>query len=161
MFISAFCESMLYRAVVEKVNYRAGRYLFFMLLFSSGMWIAATCETYCPLSQPDHLPCPCTAFLPSSFAMYANMLAFTYAIEPPSSTNIKRTLYSTMAFATGALVGWPFAAAIAIPFAVEELFVHGTDAVTGSNGVAWLARRWARFATCAAIAALLAVRLML
>lgn len=105
-------------------------------------------------AAPDNWP---TAFLPSSFAMYANTLGFAWSLEPPSHSNIKRTMYATLAFATGAIVGWPFALAVAIPFAVEELFVHGTDVVNRSNGVAWLALRWGRFAACVGTAALLAV----
>ncbi|KAH8099315.1 asparagine-linked glycosylation 9 protein isoform a [Cristinia sonorae] len=138
-FLSALCETVLYRAVIDKINYRAGRYLFFMLLCSSGMWIAAT------------------SFLPSSFAMYANTLAFAYSIEPPSNKNMRRTLFSTLAFATGAIVGWPFALAVAIPFVVEELFLHGRDQVNGGNLASWLLRRWAKFATCVGVAALLAI----
>jgi alpha-1,2-mannosyltransferase len=38
---SSLCEIKLYRTVVEKVNERVGRYLFFMLLFSAGMWNAS------------------------------------------------------------------------------------------------------------------------
>ena len=39
---SAFCEANLHRAVITKVNERVGRYLFFMLLASAGMWNAST-----------------------------------------------------------------------------------------------------------------------
>ncbi|THH33402.1 hypothetical protein EUX98_g781 [Antrodiella citrinella] len=154
-FISAYCETALYRAAVDKINYRAGRYLFFMLLVSSGMWIASTCNVFALLNwqlySREH-----SAFLPSTFAMYANTLAFAWSIQPSSNTNIKRTMFATLAFATGAIVGWPFALAVAIPFAFEELFLYGTDGVT-SNVVSWFARRWIRFATCAGTAALLAI----
>lgn len=37
---STLCEAKLCRAVVANINDRVGRYLFFMLLFSTGMWIA-------------------------------------------------------------------------------------------------------------------------
>jgi alpha-1,2-mannosyltransferase len=40
--VSVFCEARLYRAVVEKVNERVGRYLLFLLLTGAGMWNAAT-----------------------------------------------------------------------------------------------------------------------
>lgn len=39
---STLCEAKLYRTVVEKVNYRVGRYLLFMLLFSAGIWNVST-----------------------------------------------------------------------------------------------------------------------
>jgi alpha-1,2-mannosyltransferase len=40
--VSALIESAFYRSVVENVNQRVGRYLFFMLAFSAGMWNSAT-----------------------------------------------------------------------------------------------------------------------
>jgi alpha-1,2-mannosyltransferase len=39
--ISVFAEAKFYRTVYEKINERVGRYLFFMLLFSAGMWNAS------------------------------------------------------------------------------------------------------------------------
>lgn len=40
--VSALVESAFYRSVVDNVNQRVGRYLFFMLVFSAGMWNSAT-----------------------------------------------------------------------------------------------------------------------
>ncbi|KAI0727865.1 glycosyltransferase family 22 protein [Fomitopsis betulina] len=137
--ISSACESALYRAVVDKINYRAGRYLLFLLLFNAGMWTASA------------------SFLPSSFAMYANAIAFAHSIEPASNSNFRRTMISTLAFATGAIVGWPFSLAVAIPFVFEELFLYGTDKVMSENKTAWRVARWKRMLTCAAVAALLFV----
>ncbi|KAG5342034.1 hypothetical protein C0989_005714 [Termitomyces sp. Mn162] len=115
MFVSAFCvlaEASFYKVVADKINERVGRYLFFMLLFSAGMWNASA------------------AFLPSSFAMYMSMFAFSFALDRPSYGNSRRTLLATVSFATGAVVGWPFALALAIPFVLEELFLFGADRVT-------------------------------
>ncbi|OSD06116.1 glycosyltransferase family 22 protein [Trametes coccinea BRFM310] len=137
--VSSLCEVTFYRAVVDRINYRVGRYVFFLLAFNAGMWTAST------------------AFLPSSFAMYANTLAFAYALEPPSSENMRRTLFATLAFAAGAVVGWPFAIAVAIPFVLEELFVSGTDKVTSATGISWYIGRWKRMITAAGVAALLFV----
>ncbi|RPD65012.1 glycosyltransferase family 22 protein [Lentinus tigrinus ALCF2SS1-6] len=137
--ISTICEATFYRAVVDRINYRVGRYLFFMLLCNAGMWIASS------------------AFLPSSFAMYANTLAMAYAMEPPSSGNMRRTLFATLAFATGALVGWPFALAVAIPFVLEELFLTGTDKATAESRPSWFVGRLKRMLTCGGVAALLLV----
>lgn len=39
--LSTLCEAKLCRTVVVRINERVGRYLFFMLLFSAGMWNAA------------------------------------------------------------------------------------------------------------------------
>ncbi|KAL4246967.1 Mannosyltransferase [Abortiporus biennis] len=137
--LSSFTEAKLYRTAVEKINYRAGRYLFFMLVCSAGMWTAST------------------AFLPSSFAMYANTLAFTFALEPTNSQNMRRTMFTTLSFALGAIVGWPFALAVAIPFVFEELFLSGKDVVTKETVASWRASRWLRMFICAATAALLFV----
>ncbi|KAI0673573.1 glycosyltransferase family 22 protein [Trametes maxima] len=137
--VSSLCEVTFYRAVVDRVNYRVGRYVFFLLLFNAGMWTAST------------------AFLPSSFAMYANTLAFAYALEPPSSDNLRRTLFATLAFATGAVVGWPFSLAVAIPFVLEALLVDGTDKVTPETRSSWLVGRWKQVLTSAGVAALLFV----
>lgn len=41
-FLSTLTEAAFYRAVHQKINERVGRYLFFMLLFSAGMWNAST-----------------------------------------------------------------------------------------------------------------------
>lgn len=56
--ISAVCETYLYRAVVDKINYRAGRYLLFMLLFNAGMWTASTGMGYalCGIVLATKLP---------------------------------------------------------------------------------------------------------
>ena len=48
---SVFCEASLHRAVVTKVNERVGRYLFFMLLVSAGMWNASTGRSSSPRSR--------------------------------------------------------------------------------------------------------------
>ena len=89
--------------------------------------------------------------------MYANTLAMAYAMEPPSSSNMRRTLFATLAFATGAIVGWPFALAVAVPFVFEELFLTGTDKVTAETRPSWVVGRLQRMLTCGGVAALLLV----
>ncbi|KAJ4485792.1 glycosyltransferase family 22 protein [Lentinula aciculospora] len=135
--ISSVTEVVLYRKVYEKVNHRVGRYLFFILLFNAGMWNASA------------------AFLPSSFAMYTGTLAFAYSIAPSSSRESLRTLYTTLLYATGAIVGWPFALALAIPFVIEELFVYSGDKVPAASRANWMINRWKRLFGCGIIAALL------
>lgn len=139
-FITSFCEAFFYRTVVDKINYRAGRYLFFLMLFSVGMWNASI------------------AFLPSSFAMYFNVIAFAHFIEPTTSKNKRRTLLATVAFATGALVGWPFSIAVAVPFVFEELFLYGADNVSPKERFGWMATRWGRLFTSGLVASLILVR---
>ncbi|KDQ63225.1 glycosyltransferase family 22 protein [Jaapia argillacea MUCL 33604] len=138
-FICTFCEAKFYRSVTEKVNRRVGRYMFFMLFFSAGMWNAST------------------AFLPSSFAMYAIMYAFSYAMEPTSENHGNRTLFTTVCFAAGAILGWPFALAIAIPFVFEELFVYSGDHVPSGTYSSWLSKRWLRLFASGVVSSLLFV----
>lgn len=134
--ISVFVEAKFYRTIVDKINERVGRYYFFMMFFSAGMWSAST------------------SFLPSSFAMYASTLAFSYAFTPSSSQNNNRTLVTTLIFASGGIVGWPFALALALPFVFEELFVYGADSVTPEAKLSWIVQRWTRLFV-AGLAALL------
>lgn len=47
-------------------------------------------------------------------------------------------------FALGALVGWPFSAALAIPFVLEEMLVYGKDRIKTEVYGTWLAQRWTR-----------------
>ena len=115
--------------------------MLFMLAMSAGMWNAST------------------AFLPSTFAMYATTLACSYAFVPPASALNQRTLAATMLFATGAIVGWPFALALAIPFVFEELFQFGGDRVPSSAKAGWMTRRWSRLFAAGATASLIAVRI--
>lgn len=135
-FISSICEAKLYRAVMEHINYRVGRYFLFILMFSAGMWNAST------------------AFLPSTFAMFTNFLAFSYTIAPPSLEDSSRTLYGTVLFALGALVGWPFSLALAIPFVLEELYIRGADRVTSDKWKAWFTSRISRLFIAGSCAAL-------
>ncbi|KAF9567750.1 glycosyltransferase family 22 protein [Agrocybe pediades] len=136
-FISALVESKLYRTVYERINDRVGRYYFFMMFFSAGMWNAST------------------AFLPSTFAMYTSALAFSFALAPTSLNNSRRTLAATLLFATGGIVGWPFSLALAIPFVFEELFVYGGDTVMPASRSTWMFNRWTRLAGAAVLASLI------
>ena len=42
--ISTLCEAKVYRAVVDTVNERVGRYMLFGMIFSAGMWSASVGE---------------------------------------------------------------------------------------------------------------------
>ncbi|KIK70667.1 glycosyltransferase family 22 protein, partial [Collybiopsis luxurians FD-317 M1] len=137
--ISSLTEVTLYRKVYERVNHRVGCYLFFILLFNAGMWNASA------------------AFLPSSFAMYTSTLAFAYSIGPSTSQNSRRTLLATLLFAAGAIVGWPFALALAVPFVFEELFLYSGDKVPANARSTWMVNRWKRLFGCGALAALIFV----
>jgi len=97
------------------------------------------------------------ALLPSSFAMYTTMLALSHAFIPPSNQDSQRTLAAVVYFALGAVLGWPFALAIAIPFVFEELFVFGADQVPAREKTHWQANRWKRLFLCGAVAGLIPI----
>lgn len=128
--VTTYCEAKFYRTVSVTLNDRVGRYMLFMLLFSAGMWNAST------------------AFLPSSFAMYANTFASAYFFQLPSMSNNRRTLLAVLAFATGAIVGWPFSLLVSVPFVIEELFVYGLDRIPPELHRRWQLKRLQRLITC-------------
>ena len=107
-------------------------------------------------SESDFFP----ALLPSSFAMYTTMLALSHAFIPPSNKDGQRTLATVMYFTLGAVLGWPFALAIAIPFVVEELFVFGADQVAAKEKLDWQLNRGIRLLLCGAVAATIPVSTM-
>lgn len=73
--------------------------------------------------------------------MYTTAMAMAYALEPASVNNHRRTLAATLYFALGAIVGWPFALAISIPFVLEELFIFGGDQVASEVKAKWFMQR--------------------
>ncbi|KAG2171665.1 hypothetical protein INT43_008045 [Umbelopsis isabellina] len=107
--ISAFAEARFYRTVVEEINPHVGRYLLVALVGSAGMFQAAV------------------AYLPSSFSMITTMMAFSYVLQPPTNFSRNRTFGATFFFGLGALLGWPFCAALGIPFVIEELSIYGRE----------------------------------
>ncbi|CAE6508696.1 unnamed protein product, partial [Rhizoctonia solani] len=134
-FVTSFCEARLFRTVAEHVNDRVGRYMLFMLMFNAGMWNAST------------------AFLPSTFAMYAATAAASFSFVPPSSSRVQRTFAATLLFATGAIIGWPFSLLLAVPFVIEELTVYGGDIVPSSSLSKWVENRWRYLFGSGAVAA--------
>jgi alpha-1,2-mannosyltransferase len=85
------------------------------------------------------------------------MLALSHAFVPPSNQDSQRTLSAVVYFAVGAVLGWPFALALAIPFVFEELFVFGADQVPAKDKSEWQSNRWIRLFLCGAVAALIPV----
>jgi alpha-1,2-mannosyltransferase len=92
--------------------------------------------------------------------MYFVTLASAFNMEPASSRNPRRTLLVTSLFATAAIVGWPFALALSIPFVMEELFLYAGDIVPAADKSKWMVSRWLRFARSVAIASLIFVGLL-
>ncbi|KAN0064966.1 mannosyltransferase [Thecaphora frezii] len=154
---STLIEARFYKAVADTFNSRVGRYLLLALAASPGMFDAST------------------ALLPSSFAMYATMLAYSFALSParlpdsdPSvlATPQQRPFYpfrligAVVAFAAGAIIGWPFALVLSAPFVLEQLFCRGDDVVPANRVSSWTAARWSTFIGAAVLAATVAVPLL-
>lgn len=157
--ICSLCEAQFYRSVVVHVSDRVGRYMLFMLLFSAGMWNASTGMSCCwcpPRSAVTHGLI--SAFLPSTFAMYFNMLAMSFALRPSTKRADDRVLFATICFAIGAIVGWPFSIVISFPFVLEELFFLSGDKVSPALMGQWIGARWIRMLGCVTLAAFLLVR---
>ncbi|OBZ88717.1 Alpha-1,2-mannosyltransferase alg9 [Choanephora cucurbitarum] len=114
--VSSFVEAKFYRTVTEEINAHVGRYVFVILFFGAGMFNAST------------------AYLPSTFAMYCVFMAFSYALRPVSDIESTRTYKTVFWIGLGSLAGWPFAALIGIPFAVEEMLVFGRNTSTKKDG---------------------------
>ena len=76
--------------------------------------------------------------------MYAVTLAFAFAFSPSSMADSRRTLTATLFFATGGIVGWPFALALSLPFILEELFLFSGDRVLPEQKASWMLARWRR-----------------
>ncbi|KAJ9110467.1 hypothetical protein QFC19_001593 [Naganishia cerealis] len=140
--ICSVCEAKFYRSVAENLNERAGRYTLAILMFSAGMWNAGV------------------AFLPSSFAMYLTMLGYAYYLKPSTVDRVgdRRVMMATISFAIGAILGWPFAALLGLPFVFEELFIKSGDEVVGEEAVFdWRVDRIGRLIKSVVFAAAIAI----
>ena len=98
--LCAFCESRLFSAISRTLNPRIGVMFMIIMISSPGMFHASV------------------AFLPSSFSMYLTMLGTVDFMDWRGGS---KTNSAIMYFGIGGIVGWPFAAALVIPFIVEEL----------------------------------------
>jgi alpha-1,2-mannosyltransferase len=56
--------------------------------------------------------------------MYTTMLFFSQMLQPPRQHSGKRTFWAIFWVGLGGLLGWPFSAAVGLPFALEELLIH-------------------------------------
>jgi alpha-1,2-mannosyltransferase len=92
--------------------------------------------------------------------MYTTLLAAAQWFHPATSTEqgTKRAYWATFFIALGAIVGWPFSAALGIPFVLEQLFLTGGEVVVDSEKPAWKAARWERMIKAVGLAATIAVR---
>jgi alpha-1,2-mannosyltransferase len=98
----AFCQAKLFSVISTTLHPRVG--LFFLL---------AT------ISSPGNFNAS-AAFLPSSFAMYMGMLALACFLDWRGGV---RTSMGMFWSAMGGILGWPFAAALCVPFLAEEAII--------------------------------------
>ena len=116
--ICAWVEIRFCRAIAQGLSPRISNYAAVFLLLSPGMYISSA------------------AFLPSTFAMITSMLAYTYIIQnikihSSSQFTWKDAWWTVFQvpvfwFAVGGIVGWPFSAAIGIPFVLQEIITSSS-----------------------------------
>lgn len=75
-----------------------------------------------------------TALLPSSFAMYFVMLGMAAFMDWRGGL---RTAQGIWCFGVGACLGWPFAAAMAVPYLLEELLLASLSDFQGATELFW------------------------
>ncbi|XP_004856595.1 alpha-1,2-mannosyltransferase ALG9 isoform X6 [Heterocephalus glaber] len=95
-FVSCICELYFYKAVCKKFGLHVSRMMLAFLVLSTGMF------------------CSSSAFLPSSFCMYTTLIAMT-------GWYMDKTPIAVLGVAAGAILGWPFSAALGLPIAFDLL----------------------------------------
>ncbi|XP_021571967.1 alpha-1,2-mannosyltransferase ALG9 [Carlito syrichta] len=95
-FVSCICELYFYKAVCKKFGLHVSRMMLAFLVLSTGMF------------------CSSSAFLPSSFCMYTTLVAMT-------GWYMDKTSIAVLGVAAGAILGWPFSAALGLPIAFDLL----------------------------------------
>lgn len=100
----AVCESRLFGKISQTLNPRIAILFMIIMVSSPGMYHASV------------------AYLPSSFAMYSTMLGMAAFMDWRGGL---RTAQGIFWFGFGAFLGWPFAAAMSIPFIAEEFLFAG------------------------------------
>ncbi|KAK9462148.1 Alg9-like mannosyltransferase family-domain-containing protein [Lipomyces oligophaga] len=96
----AYCEVHLFYSIKARISSRAAQLFAVFSLSAPGMFHASV------------------TFLPSSFSMYWTMLSFSTMIRTDMTVSAKTISF----FAVSAIVGWTFAAAVAIPYFVTILW---------------------------------------
>ncbi|KAF2773593.1 hypothetical protein EJ03DRAFT_340932 [Teratosphaeria nubilosa] len=115
-FICALCETRLYSKVAVTLNPRVAVTLVGILCTSSGLWHASI------------------AYLPSSFAMYFTALGIAAFLDWCGGL---RTAQGIWMFGLAATLGWPFAAALSIPFLFEEAMLGLLNDSAGKQALFW------------------------
>ncbi|KAH3807838.1 alpha-1,2-mannosyltransferase ALG9-like isoform X2 [Dreissena polymorpha] len=97
-FFCALTEVYFYKGVCQQFGNNVGRITICFQLLGAGFFIS------------------CTAYLPSSFCMYMTFLSLGAWFQEKYEIAIMATAASTF-------LGWPFAAIIGVPIAVDVLFI--------------------------------------
>ncbi|KAK4498297.1 hypothetical protein PRZ48_010955 [Zasmidium cellare] len=115
-FVCALCETRLFSKVSSVLNPRLAIMYLLITVTSPGMYHATT------------------AFLPSSFAMYFVMLGMAAFMDWRGGL---RTAQGIFCMGVGACLGWPFAAAMAVPYLLEELLLASLSDFQGMRELFW------------------------
>lgn len=97
--VCAATETRLYSVISRALNPRIGVIYLSIVAFTPGFFYASA------------------AFVPSSFAMYTSALGLTSFMDWRGGS---KTATGIMWFGIGAMLGWPFAGALIVPFVIEE-----------------------------------------
>ncbi|KAJ9573502.1 hypothetical protein L9F63_009066, partial [Diploptera punctata] len=95
--LCAFCELYFYKSICREFGVQVGRLTLAFLVFSAGMFVSST------------------AFLPSTFSMYMCLVSLGAWYQRKYELAIFTTALSTF-------LGWPFAALLGLPIAIDMLF---------------------------------------
>ena len=95
-------ETRLFASISRSLNPRIGIMFMIAMIFSPGMFHASV------------------AYLPSSFSMYAAMLGMAAFMDWRGGL---KTSEGIMWFGIGAIVGWPFSAALIVPLLMGDVFL--------------------------------------
>lgn len=106
-FVCASCETRLFAVISKAMNPRIAIFFLIVIVSSTGMFHAST------------------SYLPSSFAMYGTLVALASFMDTHGGV---RTAQGLMWLGVVTVIGWPFAAVLALPFVLEELVV---SSITG------------------------------
>lgn len=98
--VSATLEARLVSAVSRSLSPRCGWILLAILASSAGLWSASV------------------AFLPSTFTLYTTTAAITSSLNSRTRDFI---LPTTVSFALGALLGWPFSLVLSLPWVFHRV----------------------------------------
>jgi len=101
-FVCAVCETRLYSVMTRLLNPRIAIIYLIVSVTSPGMFHASV------------------SYLPSTFAMYGTILGLTAFMDWSGGL---RTAQGIMWFGIGAVLGWPFAGVLVLPFVFEEVLL--------------------------------------